>query len=166
MRHAFAFQDDETEIWLSRAGAGYRLHCADGEARIALGDAIGSRRRLVFGGIEQDVHVATEGETLYIHLDGTTHVLRHLDPVRRFAETEAGGGADMARAPMPGTVVRIEAVLGQKVVAGDPILVIESMKLETTIRAWQDGEIGTIHVSEGQSFDRDAPLVSLTANEA
>ncbi len=166
MRHAFDIAGTETEVWLGRDGAGYRLHRDKDEARVALADLDGRRRTLTVDGISQQVVVVAEGELLHVHVDGRAHVIRHLDPARRFAEDDAKGGADMARAPMPGTVVRIDAAPGQQVAAGDPILVIESMKLETTIRAWQDGRIGDIHVSEGQSFDRDAPLVSLTAGEA
>lgn len=166
MRHAFDIAGLETELWLGRDGAGYRLHRDNEQARVALADLDGLRRTLTVDGVSERVFVVIEGELLHVHVDGRSHVIRHLDPTRRFADTDAGGGADMARAPMPGTVVRIDAVPGQQVAAGDPILVIESMKLETTIRAWHDGRIGAIHVSEGQSFDREAPLVSLTAGEA
>ncbi|WP_170181861.1 acetyl-CoA carboxylase biotin carboxyl carrier protein subunit [Phreatobacter stygius] len=166
MRHAFDIAGSEIELWLAREGAGYRLHRDGGEARVALSAEGGLRQMLTVDGVSEPMLVAIEGELLHVHVGGRSHVIRHLDPARRFADADASGGADMARAPMPGTVVRIDAVLGQAVAVGDPILVIESMKLETTIRAWQDGRIGDIHVSEGQSFDRDAPLVSLTASEA
>jgi biotin carboxyl carrier protein len=62
---------------------------------------------------------------------------------------------------MPGTVVRIAAQTGSTVAAGDAILVIESMKLETTIRAWRDGIVEAVHVTEGATFERGTLLVSL-----
>jgi len=37
------------------------------------------------------------------------------------------------------------------------------MKLETTIRAWHDGTVSAVHVTAGQSFERDAVLVTLAA---
>jgi biotin carboxyl carrier protein len=40
------------------------------------------------------------------------------------------------------------------------------MKLETTIRAWHDGLVADLHVAAGQSFDRDAILVTLVAEAA
>ncbi len=63
---------------------------------------------------------------------------------------------------MPGTVVKLIVAPGQNVAMGDGLIVIESKKLETTIRAWRDGEVEAIHVPAGGTFDRDAPLVSLS----
>ena len=99
-----------------------------------------------------------DGEDIHVHLRGRTFTLRHIDPARRYAESDTAGGADVARAPMPGTVVRLAAEIGQSVAAGDPLLVIESMKLETTIRATHPARVAAIHVAAGQSFDRDAVL--------
>ena len=64
---------------------------------------------------------------------------------------------------MPGTVVRVDVAVGDHVATGDPLVVIESMKLETTIRAWHDGTVSAVHVTAGQSFERDAVLVTLAA---
>lgn len=166
MRHAFDIAGSEIELWLGRDGEAYRLHGPDVTARVALSDGPSPRRLLTVDGLGEAVVVAVEGELLHIHLGGRSHTIRHLDPARRFAEAEASDGADMARAPMPGTVVRVAVAAGDTVASGDPLVVIESMKLETTIRAWHDGRVEAVHVSEGQTFDRDAPLVSLTASEA
>ena len=40
-------------------------------------------------------------------------------------------------------------------------MVIESMKLETAIKAWRDGTVAAVHVGVGQTFERGAPLVTL-----
>lgn len=162
MRHAFLIAGTETEAWLARDGAAYRLTSDAGKARIALEEGP-QGAVLVIDGRSEPVTVIAQGEDLFIHAAGANHVVRHLDPTRRFADGDQGMGADAARAPMPGTVVRIEVAAGQKVAAGDPLIVIESMKLETTIRAWHDGEVVQIHVAQGQSFDRDAILVTLAA---
>ena len=44
---------------------------------------------------------------------------------------------------------------------GDTLLVIESMKLETAIKAPRDGMVETVHVADGRTFERSAPLVTL-----
>jgi len=163
MRHAFTIGDTEIEVWLARDGTGYRLSGDAGAARIDLVPAGDGAFSLVVDGLAQPALVAIDGEDLYVHLDGQTHGLRHLDPTRRFADAESAGGGDVARAPMPGTVVRVDVAAGQAVVTGDSLVVIESMKLETTIRAWHDGVVAALHVVQGQSFDRDAPLVTVTA---
>jgi len=49
---------------------------------------------------------------------------------------------------------------------GTVVAVIESMKLETAIRAAQDGIVEKIHVRAGESFDRAAALVTLSREES
>jgi acetyl/propionyl-CoA carboxylase alpha subunit len=165
MRHAFDIGGQEIEMWLARAGSAYRL---EGEAGRALATLTGEgvERLLVVDGHAEPVLVAIDGEDLHLHLGGRTFHLKHLDPARRFAEADDAGGGDVARAPMPGTVVRVDVAVGQAVATGDPLVVIESMKLETTIRAWHDGTVSALHVAPGQSFERDAPLVGLAAGAA
>lgn len=165
MRHAFAIGGVETEVWLARDGDGYRLHGEAGEARATL-TRRGTDAVLDLDGVSRKALVVLDGEAIHVHVAGGNYTLRHLDPARRFADGDAAGGADVARAPMPGTVVRIDVAAGQKVATGDPLVVIESMKLETTIRAWHDGVVADIHVAAGQSFDRDAVLVTLAAEAA
>jgi 3-methylcrotonyl-CoA carboxylase alpha subunit len=63
---------------------------------------------------------------------------------------------------MPGTVVALKVAPGDAVTAGTVLMVIESMKLETQIRASQDGIVERVHVKESDSFDRNAILVTLS----
>ncbi len=162
MRHAFDIGGIETEVWLARDGDAYLLQGDAGEARVALTQR-GAEAMLDLDGLTEKALLVLDGEAIHVHVAGGNYTLRHLDPARRFADGDAGGAADVARAPMPGTVVRIDVAAGQKVATGDALVVIESMKLETTIRAWHDGVVADIHVAQGQSFDRDAVLVTLAA---
>jgi biotin carboxyl carrier protein len=65
------------------------------------------------------------------------------------------------RAPMPGSLVVIHARPGQKVAKGEALLVMESMKMETTLSAPRDGVVAAVHLATGQTFDRDAVLLTL-----
>lgn len=165
MRHAISIAGEDYELWLSRAAGGYRLHGEAGEADIALARQ-GRHAQLTLDGRTEKALLVLDGEDIHVHLRGRTFTLRHIDPARRYAESDTAGGADVARAPMPGTVVRLAAEIGQSVAAGDPLLVIESMKLETTIRATHSARVAAIHVAAGQSFDRDAVLVTLEGEAA
>jgi biotin carboxyl carrier protein len=88
--------------------------------------------------------------------------VRYVDPLVALAVEADTAGHHIARAPMPGVVVSVKAVVGERVVAGTVVAVIESMKLETAIRVAQDGIVEKIHVTAGESFDRDAALVTLS----
>jgi propionyl-CoA carboxylase alpha subunit len=62
--------------------------------------------------------------------------------------------------PMPGRVVLVEVKKGQEVKVGEPVLVVEAMKMENTIRAEREGVIKTLHVAAGDNVAADEVLVS------
>ena len=64
-------------------------------------------------------------------------------------------------APMPGVVASVAAKAGQKVQAGDMLLTIEAMKMETAIHAERAGEIAALHVAAGQQIDAKDLLIEL-----
>jgi 3-methylcrotonyl-CoA carboxylase alpha subunit len=106
------------------------------------------------------MRIAVRGETIHVRAFDRTFTLSVLDPVEQAAQ-ETGGSANSARAPMPGVVVEIKATVGDRVVRGQPLMIIESMKILTVISAPRDGRVAEIHFEPGESFDKNAPLVSL-----
>ncbi len=66
-------------------------------------------------------------------------------------------------APMPGMVVTVSVKVGQKVKAGDPLVSIEAMKMETQIRAERDATVKAIHVRMGETIAARDLLVELAA---
>ncbi len=59
--------------------------------------------------------------------------------------------ADEVRAHITGVVFQVVAQPGAKVAAGDPILILESMKMEIPVEAPRAGVVQTIRVAEGQT---------------
>lgn len=64
-------------------------------------------------------------------------------------------------APMPGDIIQIHVQAGQVVKTGDPLCVLDAMKMKNTIHAPQDGTIAEVAVSEGQSVEYGVPLFKL-----
>jgi biotin carboxyl carrier protein len=62
-------------------------------------------------------------------------------------------------APLPGTVVEIFVKAGDKVEAGQPVLIIEAMKMKNSIRSMWSGTIGEVLVSAGQTVAHKQALV-------
>ena len=62
---------------------------------------------------------------------------------------------------MPGKVIDVLVAEGQSVSEGDPMLVLEAMKMENVLRAAGDGQVGTISVSAGDAVEKGAVLVAL-----
>ena len=56
-------------------------------------------------------------------------------------------------APMPGVVASLAVAEGRTVVAGDLLMTIEAMKMETALHAERDGTVAALHVAAGQSVE-------------
>ena len=64
---------------------------------------------------------------------------------------------------MPGAVVSVQKKPGDAVKRGEPIITIESMKLQTALPAPRDGVIASILKSEGETFEKDEVIATLEA---
>lgn len=157
------------EVWLERAAGGYRVHLGAAELvakleRITAGGPTHHRLCTELG--DEDVLVAVDGDRVFVHLRGTDYEITMTPVLERLAHAGHGAADDQIRAPMPGTVVVMHAAPGQAVTRGQALLVMESMKLETTVTAPRDGVLKAILVAKGQTFDRDALLVEFEPAEA
>ncbi|WP_338424604.1 acetyl-CoA carboxylase biotin carboxyl carrier protein subunit [Sphingopyxis kveilinensis] len=150
MAHRLFLEGEAHHVWLTR--------CA-GTEHLLLG---GAEHPL---GSEPGATIAIDGDEVHIHLDGRAYRIRYEHPLDRFAAEARGDADDVACAPMPGVVVALYVAAGDAVGEGDALMVIESMKLETVIRAVRDGVVERVHYDVGRSFDRDAPLVTLAVRE-
>ncbi len=74
------------------------------------------------------------------------------------AKAPAGSSSGL-KAPISGTVVKILVEPGSSVSAGDTVVVLEAMKMETEITAPQDGKIASVNVSVGDTVAGGQTLV-------
>ncbi|XP_056421271.1 methylcrotonoyl-CoA carboxylase subunit alpha, mitochondrial [Hyla sarda] len=81
-------------------------------------------------------------------------------PVPKFlSEVSTSGSQGGAVAPMTGTIEKVFVKAGDKVEAGDPLMVMIAMKMEHTIRAPKAGTIKKVYFKEGVQASRHTPLV-------
>jgi pyruvate carboxylase subunit B len=90
-------------------------------------------------------------------LDERTRAIRDLS-----AANAAPTGPAPIIAPMPGLIVRVNVSIGDRVEAGQGIVVMEAMKMENELRATAPGTVQTIEVAAGTAVEKGALLVSLT----
>ena len=88
----------------------------------------------------------------HVNVDGPLGTLEFtvVDPLPAPGSLAAAGSLS---APMPGTVVRVEVEAGTTVVAGQPIVVLEAMKMEHSVRAPQDGVVKSLLIAVGEQVD-------------
>ncbi len=65
------------------------------------------------------------------------------------------------KAPMPGLVVEVPVAIGQTVVKGDKVLILEAMKMENVIKAAGGGVIKAVHVSKGMAVEKGQLLIEI-----
>lgn len=111
------------------------------------------------------LRLAVSETATFIHLYGRAHEIRRTDPADRLVEGGAGAGQDTVVAPMPGVVVSVAVGPGDRVGKGQTLLVIESMKLETTLGAPRDGVVAEVPFAPGEGFGLKDILARLAPEE-
>jgi pyruvate carboxylase subunit B len=89
-------------------------------------------------------------------LDERTRSIRDLS-----AETAGPTGPAPIIAPMPGLIVRVNVSVGDRVEAGQGLVVMEAMKMENELRAIAPGTVRSVEVSPGTAVEKGALLVAL-----
>lgn len=77
------------------------------------------------------------------------------------AAKPASVGGTEVKAPMPGTILKVNVTVGQSVKKGDIVAVLEAMKMENEIFAPVDGTVAAVNVNKGASVKTDDVIVSI-----
>jgi propionyl-CoA carboxylase alpha chain len=92
-------------------------------------------------------------------LDAYVFTSREAELARLMPETTAVDTSKKLLCPMPGLVVSINVVVDQEVKAGEPLAIVEAMKMQNILRAERDGKVKSIHVKKGDSLAVDAVIM-------
>ncbi len=112
--------------------------------------------RLTLGDRRVGVAFAASGDTTWVQVGARAVAVRRLPDLPAPGLADATGGLT---APMPGKVVRIEVAAGDPVEAGQPLVVLEAMKMEQVVSAPEAGVVVAVLVAEGDQVDGGQPLV-------
>ncbi|PIT05009.1 3-methylcrotonyl-CoA carboxylase [Bradyrhizobium nitroreducens] len=111
---------------------------------------------LTLDGVKSSVAAVIDGHELYLRTRNGRFDLHWVDPFG--GETEEQTGADKIAAPLPGTVVAVLAEEGAKLEKGAPILTLEVMKMEQTLRAPYAGVLKSIKCKVGDIVQEGVEL--------
>jgi len=65
------------------------------------------------------------------------------------------------KAPMPGLVLEVAAEIGQEVKKGDPLLILEAMKMENVIKSIGEGVVKAIHIKQGEALEKGQLMIEM-----
>ena len=140
----------------------YRLQCGDQKSVVEVSPAAGSVRALgdrrfsvTVGGETRSVTALVANDSVSLAVDGATFEIR-------IARATYSGSAETSNdphldSPMPGTVVLVHAESGAQVEIGDPVIVVEAMKMEHVLRATVAGTV-SIRAGVGEQVARGQTL--------
>ena len=94
---------------------------------------------------------------LWFHWQGETHVFDLTAGARRGGSEKASTG--VISAPMPGKITRVSVKKGDPVTRGQPLIVMEAMKMEYTLEADRDGKVNDVSVTVGTQVGLGEVLV-------
>jgi len=102
-------------------------------------------------------------ESLYLHHPSVGNL--KIDKISRLPIKEVEKVAGGYEAPMPAQVIKVMVIEGQEVHIGDPLVIISSMKMESTIAAESDGTVEDVYVTDNQTIEAGHIMLKLAVNE-
>lgn len=111
------------------------------------------------------VHIDADTKTVVVRINGNNYTVQLKNKTDLLLDQmgmsmKSGSKADLLKAPMPGLILAIKVQVGEQVKKGDPLLVLEAMKMENVLAAPADGIIKSIAVQQGAAVEKNALLIT------
>jgi 3-methylcrotonyl-CoA carboxylase alpha subunit len=162
MHLVFRNAGQEQPVQVEATGGGWSVQAGpDGAATAVTRDGDGAWLVTTARG-RRRCWVVDRGDERLVFCDGRVARLRLPDAEHEDDETDAGHGPRLT-ARMPGKIIRILVAPGDSVAAGQPLVIMESMKMETELAAGAAGVVQAVPVSEGQVVAQGDLLVDIAA---
>ena len=134
------------------------VRVGDGEPVAASARVEGDTLHVTLSGTTSRYAHARVGDTVWLGRGGRNWALREAEPYRTGRAGGEVAAEELLRSPMPGTVLLVHVAAGDPVVAGQPVAVVEAMKMEHVVSAAHDGVLTELYVVPGRAVALDEPL--------
>lgn len=115
--------------------------------------------KININGITQTVYFAAYKDDIFVSVDGRSYKFDKVDPEAEFSSNSVDLNRAEIMPPMPGSIIEIVAKKGDKVKEGDPLIIVEAMKMETTLYSPIDGKVTDVRVEEKEQISGDEALM-------
>jgi biotin carboxyl carrier protein len=108
-----------------------------------------------------NIYVAKKDNKYFAFMNGEYFYIDELEESLSFGNSaiEVSLDIDILKSPMPGTIVKVLVENGQSVKEGDALIIVEAMKMETTLFAAIDGTVTEVNAKEKDQVDADFVLI-------
>jgi 3-methylcrotonyl-CoA carboxylase alpha subunit len=155
----FRHGTDDLAIEATAASGGWKLRLGERDCAAAAKPGPDGKLAVTLDGTRCQVRVLEHDGELAVFVDGEGWHFTAVDPLAPPAGADIAGGR--LTAPMPGRVIQLLVAAGETVRQGQPMMVIEAMKMEHTIAAPRDGIVEAVHYAAGDPVEEGAELIAL-----
>ncbi len=123
-----------------------------------------SMRSLIIGGKSYQANTVQDGDRCEVYLSGEVYPVTVMDELWARAQEghrEPGSAGEDIKAPIPGSIVKILVKEGDTVAAGDPVAVLEAMKMQNELQAVNGGVVAEIRAKVGETVPQGQSLILL-----
>lgn len=167
MKLTLAHNKQPHSLTVERAEDGFDIESEGTHASAQVLSVSAPRITFLYNGKVVTARVANDGKNQWVHVNGKTFVFERKEENTRHSQTRSaheGAGSGVILAPMPGQVRAVLVQQGDTVTEGQPLVLLEAMKMELKVSAPHAGTVTKLLVTEGQSVEREQILGEITSN--
>lgn len=150
-------------VSIEKEGGLYRLRWTEGERvedhLVDLLRPSAEAFQMLIDGQSWEAGCVPSPDGYLVDVVGVTTNVAVVDPRRKALKLGVGAAGGLVSTQMPGRVVRVLVKAGDVVKKGQPLIVVEAMKMENELKSPVDGTVGEVYAHEGQTVESGAKLV-------
>jgi len=111
-------------------------------------------------------HIDRAAKQMKVRVNGNTYELAVREPIDQLLQKmglnmSSAKKVESIKAPMPGLVLKVLVAEGQQIRKGDPVLILEAMKMENVFKAPGDATVKAVKVTERKAVEKGEVLIEL-----
>jgi len=146
-------QDHDVVVRIEEANGKGVLRVNDRTVPFTVREEHSSGGWIEIDGRNHQFFVSRTANNVAVWIDGHTYVLERIEKGRLLEAASAEHGSGEIRALMPGKVLRVDVKVGDTVAEHQTVVIMESMKMETSLTTTRAGKVAAVRCKPGQTVD-------------